>query len=170
MKYCFECTEEIPDMQARQCPKCGAQSFAYNKDVLSRSVSIRSRTSDQVHLQPKDSSIQTGVVAGEPEIIRSDESEYLKQILERLNSTEKEIQKTRSENISAQNRTTHAVRSIAITFVAAPVISVIVLLADLLAFMSNNIGVIVMVSLIGVIILLVVLVRALTELGQSKVP
>ena len=72
--------------------------------------------------------------------------------------------------IAAQNRTTHAVRSIAITFVAAPVISVIVLLADLLAVMSNNIGVIVVVSLIGVIILLVVLVRALTELGQSQVP
>ena len=111
MKYCFNCTEEIPDMQARQCPQCGAQTFAHNKDVVSSAESRSPATSDQVDFQPKDSSVQNEVVAHESEIIRSNESKYLEQILERLNSTEREIQKIQKENISAQNRTTHSVRA-----------------------------------------------------------
>ena len=57
--------------------------------------------------------------------------------------------RSNSELIAAQNRTTHAVRSLAITFVLAPVISVFVSIAFFLALRSENTGIIVFAGIVG---------------------
>ena len=71
--------------------------------------------------------------------------------------------------IAAQDRTTHAVRSLAITFVAAPVISLIVTVAFILAAQTGNIGIIIVSGIFAVVILIATLVSALNELSMSKV-
>ena len=74
-----------------------------------------------------------------------------------------------SRLIAAQNRTTHAVRSLAITIVAAPLVSFIVLVAVGIAFATQNIGVMVIVGLAGFLVLMIVLFQTLDELRKSKV-
>ena len=51
--------------------------------------------------------------------------------------------------IAAQNRTTHAVRALAITFVAAPVIALVVIAAGVVAINSGNSTIIVVVGFGG---------------------
>ena len=72
-----------------------------------------------------------------------------------------------SSLIQAQNRTTHAVRSLAITFVAAPIISLIVILACAAAITTGNTVLMLISSIGGLVVLLMILVKSLTELSKS---
>jgi len=75
---------------------------------------------------------------------------------------------TLKELVAAQNRTTHAVRSLAITFVAAPVVSLLVFVIIALAVKSGNIAVVVVAAIFGLLALLGVLVVSLSELRASR--
>jgi hypothetical protein len=70
--------------------------------------------------------------------------------------------------VAAQNRTTHAVRSLAITFVAAPIISLAVIAAIFMAINSGNTGLIVFIGITGLLILIGTLVKSIEELTLSK--
>ena len=74
-----------------------------------------------------------------------------------------------SELVAAQNRTTHAVRSLAITFVAAPIISLLVIVCVFIALQSENTALIVIAGVGGVVITLGTFIIALEELSESKV-
>jgi hypothetical protein len=71
--------------------------------------------------------------------------------------------------ISAQNRTTHAVRSLAINFVAAPIISSAIILAVVLASATGNTSLIVITGISGVIVIIATMVASLNELAKSKI-
>jgi hypothetical protein len=71
--------------------------------------------------------------------------------------------------IKAQNKTTHAVRSLAITFVAAPVITFAVLIVIALSVSTDNITFIILTAISAIVICVYVLIAALTELGKSRV-
>ena len=76
---------------------------------------------------------------------------------------------TLDDLVEAQNRTTHAVRSLAITFVAAPIISFLVVIGVLLAVRSGNNALIIIVAILAIVASLGTLVAALDELFQSRV-
>ena len=76
---------------------------------------------------------------------------------------------TLDDLVVAQNRTTHAVRSLAITLVAAPIISLVVLTVLALAVKSGNTSIIVIAALMGLAALLGVLGASLTELRASRI-
>ena len=80
-----------------------------------------------------------------------------------------EMEATLLDLVEAQNRTTHAVRSLAITFVAAPVIAFLVAIALVLAIHFGNSGVMIFVGLFAIFASLATLIIALTELAKSKV-
>ena len=71
--------------------------------------------------------------------------------------------------LAAQNRTTHAVRSLAISFVAAPIITFFVLIGFFLAARSGNTAVVIAVGVISVAVLIGTLFVAINELSLSKV-
>jgi hypothetical protein len=71
--------------------------------------------------------------------------------------------------VRAQNRTTHAVRSLAITLVAAPIISIAIIVAVAIASASGNTGILIFAGVAGAIIGIGTLVVALDELAKSKV-
>lgn len=71
--------------------------------------------------------------------------------------------------VDAQNRTTHAVRSLAITLVAAPIISIAIIVAVVVASASGNTSLMIFTGVFGVIIGLGTLVVSLEELRKSKV-
>ena len=74
-----------------------------------------------------------------------------------------------AELIAAQNRTTHAVRALAITFVLAPVISFFVSIAFFFALRSGNTGIIIFAGIVAIIVLIATLASALSELAKSRV-
>ena len=71
--------------------------------------------------------------------------------------------------VAAQNRTTHAVRSLAITFVAAPVILLLVGIVGIVALKTQNSGLLVLVGLLAIAISVYTCVRALGELAASRI-
>ena len=71
--------------------------------------------------------------------------------------------------VRAQNQTTHAVRSLAITFVAAPIISIAIIVAVVVASASGNTAFIIFTGVLGAIIGIATLVVSLDELAKSKV-
>jgi hypothetical protein len=71
--------------------------------------------------------------------------------------------------VSAQNRTTHAVRSLAITLVAAPIISIAIIVAVVVASASGNTSLIIFTGVLGAIIGIATLVVSLDELRKSKI-
>ena len=71
--------------------------------------------------------------------------------------------------VTAQNRTTHAVRSLAITLVAAPVISIAIIVAVVVASASGNTSLIIVTGILGAVIGIGTLVVSLEELRKSKV-
>jgi len=81
----------------------------------------------------------------------------------------KSIQKEIDPIVLAQNRTTHAVRALAIMLVAAPLISFIVGIALIFSLMSENWTLIFFVSLLGLIALIKVILNAVAELDKSKI-
>lgn len=76
---------------------------------------------------------------------------------------------TLEDLVSAQNRTTHAVRSLAITLVAAPIISIAVIIAVVFASASGNTSLIVFTGVLGAIIGIATLIVSLGELRRSRV-
>ena len=72
--------------------------------------------------------------------------------------------------IQAQDRTTYAVRSLAITFVYAPIISAICLIIYVFAVQSENEDYIFFSFLLTVIVLIIVLISALESLSKSRIP
>ncbi len=76
---------------------------------------------------------------------------------------------TLDDLVTAQNRTTHAVRSLAITLVAAPVISIAIIVAVVVASASGNTSLIVFTGVFGAIIGIATLVVSLDELRKSKI-
>ena len=71
--------------------------------------------------------------------------------------------------VEAQNRTTHAVRALAITFVAAPILLIVVGGFLALALNSGEVGVIVLALIFAIISFGWILVSSLGELAKSKV-
>ena len=71
--------------------------------------------------------------------------------------------------VEAQNRTTHAVRSLAITFVAAPIFFLVVGGFMLFAVSTEEPGLILVSLIIGVISFGWILVSSLSELSKSYV-
>jgi hypothetical protein len=71
--------------------------------------------------------------------------------------------------VRAQNRTTHAVRSLAITFVAAPIISIAIIVAVVVASASGNTAFVIFAGVLGAFIGIATLVVSLDELAKSKV-
>jgi hypothetical protein len=78
-------------------------------------------------------------------------------------------QATLEDLLAAQERTTHAVRSLAISFVAAPIISFFVLVGFFLATRSGNTAVVVVVGVISIAVLIGTFFVAINELSLSKV-
>jgi hypothetical protein len=74
-----------------------------------------------------------------------------------------------SELVRAQNRTTHAVRALAITFVAAPIIFMVVAGMIVLAASSGDTALTIMALLVGLFAFGWTLVSSLSELAKSKV-
>ena len=72
--------------------------------------------------------------------------------------------------VEAQDRTTHAVRSLAISFVAAPVIAILVIGMIALALNSGDTVLVIVSILVGAGISLWTLFASLNELAKSKVP
>jgi hypothetical protein len=70
--------------------------------------------------------------------------------------------------IWAQDRTTHAVRSIAITFVAAPIVSALTFVVVRLAANSGNSELILSIAIGGGLVILGTLFLAIEELKLSK--
>jgi hypothetical protein len=71
--------------------------------------------------------------------------------------------------VEAQNRTTHAVRALAITFVAAPILLIVVGGFLALALNSGEVGVIVLALIFAIISFGWILVSSLGELAKSRV-
>ncbi len=75
---------------------------------------------------------------------------------------------TLEDLIWAQDRTTHAVRSIAITFVAAPIVSALTFVVVRLASNSGNSELILSIAIGGGLVILGTLFLAIEELKLSK--
>ena len=80
-----------------------------------------------------------------------------------------EVANIELELLRAQNRTTHAVRSLAISFVAAPIIAIAIIIAVVVASATGNSALIVFTGILGAIIVIATLFVSLTELAKSKV-
>ena len=72
--------------------------------------------------------------------------------------------------IEAQNRTTQAVRSLAITFVAAPIIFIVLSIVLVLAISSGSTGFILITSIVTLLICIFTLLASLSALAKSKIP
>ena len=87
-----------------------------------------------------------------------------------LNSTRAmKLPATLDDLLQAQNRTTHAVRALAITFVAAPIITLAVVLGIGIAAHSGNPALMILTGIAGVVVSVGTLIVAIDELRESKV-
>jgi hypothetical protein len=87
-----------------------------------------------------------------------------------LNSTRAiKLPATLDDLLQAQNRTTHAVRALAITFVAAPIITLAVALGIGIAVHSGSAALMIVTGVVGVVVSIGTLVVAMNELIASKV-
>lgn len=76
---------------------------------------------------------------------------------------------TLEDLVNAQDRTTHAVRSLAITFVAAPVIAIAVALGIVLAMSTQNTALMVLAAIFGLVVGIGTLYLSLEELRKSRI-
>jgi hypothetical protein len=74
-----------------------------------------------------------------------------------------------NELVEAQNRTTHAVRALAITFVAAPILFILVGGVFVLAASSGDTGLTVAAIVLGLFTSGWILISSISELAKSKV-
>ena len=137
-----------------RCPSCmlflqleqGQCAYCGNEKENDWFISFNSK--DYEEIKAKDAPVRTPA--------RSDRTEKNKSV------------SSLDELIEAQDRTTYAVRSLAISFVAAPIISLLVIGGIFLAFQSENTGMITFTAVTGAVICFGTLVVALGELGKSK--
>lgn len=153
LKKCQDCNAEYTDQDAKRfghCPNCDSGSFTLGSIQEVPSTTTRKvLTKDS---EKRTSSDITNVAAFAD--------------IEKLIVAQQEA--TRSL-VAAQNKTTHAVRSLAITFVAAPVIALATMFVVTLSVISGSTTFIVFTAVAAIIISTAVLVIALIELGRSRV-
>jgi hypothetical protein len=124
------------------CPKCGK---AYRADKLKECPACAS-TDIPTNVSPR---VEMAITARNQNNL-TPEIELLRALIE------------------SQNRTTHAVRSLAITFVAAPIIASIVGIAISVAIHSGNATFVIIVGIVAVAILAGTLSVAINELKLSR--
>ena len=108
MKYCYKCKEEIPDIKVLECPACGGQSFVHDKKMFELDRRIHSQAAPPIQEdEPAAEQSARLVVENQTSKVPVD-SDNFKDILERLTSTEEQIQLLLADSIAAQNRTTRA--------------------------------------------------------------
>ena len=148
LKRCQDCKTDFRDQDAKHfghCPNCDSGFFtvAPSEDAPN-TVSKKKRTeAPQPGIPPAGVTDIDKLIAAQQETTRS--------------------------LIAAQTKTTHAVRSLAITLVAAPIISIAIILAVVLASASGNTALIVFTGILGVIVVIATMVASLNELTKSKI-
>jgi len=161
LKRCQDCKTDFRDQDAKHfghCPNCDStfwglvspEEEASSKPRKTRVGEIRTDVADLTKRESDSVNSQF-----------NNDVEIAKHIANQIESN--------SALISAQNKTTHAVRSLAITVVAAPIISIAIILAVFLASASGNTSLVVFTGILGVIVLIATMVVSLNELAQSKV-
>jgi hypothetical protein len=148
-KKCQDCKSEYQSQNGKKtgsCPFCGSKFWTLNS--LSQEQSSAPRVSPA-----KDIRRDSTTVAAELEIGKLIASHN----------------KNALELIASQNRTTHAVRSLAITFVAAPVILTAVVMVIALSIISGSTALVVLTSVAALIVCGLILYASLTELGKSRI-
>lgn len=152
-KKCQDCNTEYTDQDAKRfghCPNCDSGFFTL--------TSLHEAPSRAPQKSTKKESRQSFSLNAMDAPGFAD--------VEKLIQAQQEV--TRSL-VTAQNQTTHAVRSLAITFVAAPVIAIAILFVITLSVISGSTTFIVFTAVAAIIISIGVLVAALTELRRSRV-
>jgi predicted nucleic acid-binding Zn-ribbon protein len=161
LKRCQDCKTDYQDQDAQHfghCPNCDStywglvspEEEASSKPRKTRVGEIRT---DLANLTKRESDSVNSQF--------NNDGEIAKNIANQIESN--------SALISAQNRTTHAVRSLAINFVAAPIISIAIILAVVLASATGNTSLIVITGISGVIVIFATMVASLNELAKSKI-
>jgi len=161
LKRCQDCKTDYQDQDAQHfghCPNCDStywglvspEEEASSKPRKTRVGEIRT---DLANLTKRESDSVNSQF--------NNDGEIAKNIANQIESN--------SALISAQNRTTHAVRSLAINFVAAPIISIAIILAVVLASATGNTSLIVITGISGVIVIIATMVASLNELAKSKI-
>jgi|LakMenE01Jun11ns_1017448.scaffolds.fasta_scaffold9947467_1 predicted nucleic acid-binding Zn-ribbon protein len=161
LKRCQDCKTDYQDQDAKHfghCPNCDStywglvspEEEASSKPRKTRVGEIRT---DLANLTKRESDSVNSQF--------NNDGEIAKNIANQIESN--------SALISAQNRTTHAVRSLAINFVAAPIISIAIILAVVLASATGNTSLIVITGISGVIVIIATMVASLNELAKSKI-
>jgi predicted nucleic acid-binding Zn-ribbon protein len=161
LKRCQDCKTDYQDQDAKHfghCPNCDStywglvspEEEASSKPRKTRVGEIRT---DLANLTKRESDSVNSQF--------NNDGEIAKNIANQIESN--------SALISAQNRTTHAVRSLAINFVAAPIISIAIILAVVLASATGKTSLIVITGISGVIVIFATMVASLNELAKSKI-
>jgi predicted nucleic acid-binding Zn-ribbon protein len=161
LKRCQDCKTDYQDQDAKHfghCPNCDStywglvspEEEASSKPRKTRVGEIRT---DLANLTKRESDSVNSQF--------NNDGEIAKNIANQIESN--------SALISAQNKTTHAVRSLAINFVAAPIISIAIILAVVLASATGNTSLIVITGISGVIVIFATMVASLNELAKSKI-
>jgi predicted nucleic acid-binding Zn-ribbon protein len=161
LKRCQDCKTDYQDQDAQHfghCPNCDStywglvspEEEASSKPRKTRVGEIRT---DLANLTKRESDSVNSQF--------NNDGEIAKNIANQIESN--------SALISAQNKTTHAVRSLAINFVAAPIISIAIILAVVLASATGNTSLIVITGISGVIVIFATMVASLNELAKSKI-
>jgi predicted nucleic acid-binding Zn-ribbon protein len=161
LKRCQDCKTDYQDQDAKHfghCPNCdstfwGLVSPEEEESSKPRKTRVGEIRTDLANLTKRESDSVNSQF--------NNDGEIAKNIANQIESN--------SALISAQNKTTHAVRSLAITFVAAPIISIAIILAVVLASATGNTSLIVITGISGVIVIIATMVASLNELAKSKI-
>jgi predicted nucleic acid-binding Zn-ribbon protein len=158
-KRCQDCKTEYQQdaKHSGRCPNCGSSYFTLAAHIEGPTAANRTDSKEEFTPGSPQHSTKSGS--------RSDQVVGTADI-ENLITTQN---KNALTLIAAQNKTTHAVRSLAITVVAAPIISIAIILAVFLASASGNTSLVVFTGILGVIVLIATMVVSLNELAKSKV-
>jgi hypothetical protein len=159
LKKCQDCKTEYQDQDAKNfghCPNCDSTFWTLTEAEASRTPQKNRigeiRTDLPTLTKRENNSINS----------QASEDVEMAKFIANQNESNRAL-------ISAQNKTTHAVRSLAITFVAAPIISVAIIVAIFFASASGNSGLIIFTAILGTVILIATLVVSLNELAKSKI-
>jgi len=153
IKNCQECNADYTDQDSKRfghCPNCDSSLFIFT---------LSSR-------QPASSMADASGLADKAKPNQRIKREYL---TEASAKPKRNVPAELDDLVEAQNRTTHAVRSLAITLVAAPIISIAIIVAVVVAYASGNTSLIVVTGALGAIIGIATLVVSIEELRKSKV-
>lgn len=158
-KQCQDCKTEYQQdaKHSGRCPNCGSSYFTLAAHIEGPTAANRTDSKEEFMPGSPQHSTKSGS--------RSDQVVGTADI-EKLITTQN---KNALTLIAAQNKTTHAVRSLAISFVAAPIISIAIIIAIVIASASGNSALIIFTGTLGAIIVIATLVASLAELAKSKI-